>query len=91
MNILAMLDVLKYISKVFLFCVVSLLQCFRVRFKEQIIIQPDLGPVRPSPLRHIVAHMLININLLTSYVSMFIRKNILNSLSRSNSSETNPW
>ena len=73
-----------------LFCVGSLFQCFRVRIRAQIFWQ-DLGPVRSLPLPHLVAH-LINTNLLTSYVSVFIRKNILNSsLSWSKSSETNPW
>ena len=47
--------------------------------------------MRSLLLSHIVAHMLINIYLLTSYVSVFIRKSILNSLSWSKSSETNPW
>ena len=45
----------------FLFCMGSLLQCFRVRIRAKFF-QPDLGPVRPPPLRHIVANMLINTN-----------------------------
>ena len=74
-----------------LFCMGSLFQCFRVRIRSQIFRQ-DLGPVRPPPLPHLVAHLLINKNLLTSYVSVFICKNILNSsLLWSKSSETNPW
>ena len=70
---------------------------FRIRAQ---IVRPDLGPVWlppnppsfPSPLSihtHLVAHLLININLRTSYISVFIRKNILNSsLTCSKSSET---
>ena len=62
----------------------------RVRITAQIF-RPDLGPVRLPLLPHLVAHVLINRNLLTSYVSVFIRKNILNSfLSWSKSLETNP-
>ena len=78
----------------------ALLRCFwlvwtlyfnvRVRITAQIF-RPDLGPVRLPLLPHLVAHVLINRNLLTSYVSVFIRKNILNSfLSWSKSLETNP-
>ena len=75
----------------FLFCVGSLLQCFRLRIMAQIF-RPDLGSVRSPPLLHLVAHLLINTNLLTSYASVYIRKNILNSsLSWSKSSQTNPW
>ena len=75
----------------FLFCVGSLLQCFRLRIRAQIF-RPDLGSVRSPPLLHLVAHLLINTNLLTSYASVYIRKNILNSsLSWSKSSQTNPW
>ena len=73
-----------------LFCGDSLLQCFRVRIRAQIFWQ-DLGPVRPPPHPHLVAYRLINTNLLTLYVSVFICKNILNSsLSWSKSWETNP-
>ena len=75
----------------FLFCVSSLLKCLRVRIRIQIF-RPDLGLVRFSPLLHLVAHLPINTNLLASYVSVFIRQNILNSsLSWSKSSEANPW
>ena len=81
----------KWISKAFLFCVGSLLHYFRFRIREQTF-QPDLGPVSPLRISHLVAHLLINTNLLTFYVSVFFRKNILNSsLSCSKSSETNPW
>ena len=73
MNTLTLLDALQCISKVFLFCVGSLLQCFRVRIREKII-RTDLESVKPSPLRHIVAHMLINTNLLTLYVSVSFEK-----------------
>ena len=46
-----------------------------------------------SPLfLQLVAHLLINANLLTSYVSVFMLKNIPNSfLSWSKSTENNPW
>ena len=75
----------------FLFCVGSLLQCFRLRIRAQIF-RPDLGSVRSPPLLHLVAHLLINTNLLTSYASMYIRKNILNSsLSWSKSSQIHQW
>ena len=73
----------------FLFCVGSLLQCIRLRIR---VLDLDLGSVRSPPLLHLVAHLLINTNLLTSYASVYIRKNILNSsLSWSKSSQTNPW
>ena len=88
---LAFPDALKYIYEALLFCVGSLLQCLGVRIRTQIY-RPDLGLVRFSPLLHLVAHLPINTNLLTSYVSVFIRQNILNSsLSWSKSSEANPW
>ena len=74
---------------VFLFCVGSLLQGFRVRIRAQIF-QPDLGSVRSPSLLHQVAHLLINTNLLTSYALVCIHKNILNS-SLSWSSQTIPW
>ena len=62
-----------------------------VRIRAQIS-QPDLGSVRFPPLLHLVAHLPVNTNLLTWYVSVFIRQNILNSsLSWSKSSEANPW
>ena len=56
----------------------SLLQCFKVRIRAQIF-GPDLGSMRPPPLLHLVAHLLIGTSLLTSYVSVLIHKNILNS------------
>ena len=74
-----------------MFCVGSLLQCFRVRIMAEVF-GPELGSVRLPPLLHLFAHLMINTNLQTSYVSVFIRKNILNSsLSWSKSSETNLW
>ena len=74
----------------FLFCVGSLLQCFRVRIRAQIF-PPNLGSMRSPPLLLQVTPLLINTNLLTSYVSVYIHKSILNSsLSWSNSSQTNP-
>ena len=74
-----------------MFCVGSVLQCFRIRIRANIF-WPDLGSVRPAPLLHLLRHLLINTNLITSYVSVFIPKNILNSsLSWSKSSENNPW
>ena len=74
-----------------LFCVGSLFQCFRLRIRAQIF-RLDIGLVRSPPLLHLVVHLLINTNLLTSYASVYIRKNILNSsLSWSKSSQTNPW
>ena len=80
---------LKCVSKAFLFFVGY--ECFRDRFRAQIF-QLDLGPMRPLPLPHLVSHLLINTNLLTSYVTLVICKNILNfSSSWSKSSETNPW
>ena len=81
----------KYIYEVFLFCVGSLLQCFRVRIKAQIF-RPDLGWVSSPLLFHLVALLLINTNLLTSYASVCNRKSILNSsLSWSKSSQINLW
>ena len=54
--------------------------------------EPDLGSVRFLPLLHQVGHPLIDTNLLTSYVSVFIRQYILNSsVLWSKSSEGNPW
>ena len=48
--------------------------------------------MRGLPLIHQVAHLPINTNLLISYVSVSIRRNILNSsLSSSKSLEANPW
>ena len=48
--------------------------------------------MRPLPLPYLTAHLLINTNILTSYISVLIYKNILNSsLPWSKSSETNPW
>ena len=70
-----------------------LLHCFRVIIRAQIF-RPDLGSVRPPPLLHLVAHLLINTNVLTLYVSVsvFIRKSTLNSsLLWSKSTEKNPW
>ena len=73
-----------------LFCVGSLFQCFRVRIRAQIF-PPNLGSMRSPPLLLQVTPLLINTNLLTSYVSVYIHKSILNSsLSWSNSSQTNP-
>ena len=63
----------KWISEAFLFCVGSLLHYFRFRIREQTF-QPDLGPVRPLRIPHLVAHLLINTNLLAFYASVFIRK-----------------
>ena len=75
----------------FLFYVCSLLQCFRLRIRAQIF-QPDLWLFWIPLLLYLVAHLLINTNLLTSYASVYIRKNILNSsLSWSKSSQTNSW
>ena len=75
----------------FLFCVGSLLQCFRLRITVQIF-RPDLGSLRSPPLLHLVAHLLINTNLLTLYASVYNRENILNSsLLWSKSSQSNPW
>ena len=88
---LASADALKYIYEAFLLCVNSLLQCLRVRIRAQIF-RPELGSVRFPHLLHLVAHLPINTNLLTLYVSVFIRQNILNSsLSWSKGSEANPW
>ena len=84
-------DALKYNEKPFLFCVSSLLQCFRVRIRAQIF-RPDLGKMRFHPLLYLVVHLPINANILTSHVLVFIRQNILNSsLSRGKSSEANLW
>ena len=48
--------------------------------------------MRLLPLLHQVAHLPINTNLLTSYVSVFICQNILKSSLRwSKSTEPNPW
>ena len=91
MNILTSSYALKMYFWGVLFCVGSLIQCFRERIRVQTFRQ-DLGPVRPPHLLHLVAHLLINKNWLASYVSVFIRKKILNSsLLSSKSSETNPW
>ena len=69
----------------------SLLQCFRLRIRVQVF-RPYLGSVRSPPLLHLVTHLLINTNLLTSYASVYNRKNILNSsLSWSKNSQTNLW
>ena len=62
---LASPDALKYIYEAFLFCVSSLLQCLRVRIRAKIF-RPDLGTVKFPPLLHLVAHLPINANLLTS-------------------------
>ena len=73
----------------FLFFVDSLLQRFTVRIRLQIF-RPDLGSVRLPPLSHLLAHLLINTNLLTPDVSVFICKNIVNSFCREGP-ETNRW
>ena len=90
-NILTSPDIFKmHFWGVSVLCGLSL-SIFRIRIRAQIL-RLDLGPVRPPPLSQLVTHLLINTNLLTSYVSVFIRKNILNSsLSWSKSTETNPW
>ena len=63
----------KCISEAFQFCVGSLLQCFRGRIRAQIF-RSDLVTVRPPPIHLLVAHLLNNTSLLTSYVSFPIAK-----------------
>ena len=55
--------------------------------------RPDLRVLRFPLLSHLVGgHLVGNTNLLTSYTSVLIRKNILNSsLSWSKGSENNSW
>ena len=81
----------KCISEAFLFCVGSLLQCFRDRIRAQIF-RSDLVTVRPPPIHLLVAHLLNNTSLLTSYVSFSIAKAFW-TLSEKNSFilKTNHW
>ena len=71
-----------------LFCKRRCSQKFRFQFRfcglsaslfQSHIFLPDLGFVRPPPLLHLAAQLLINTNLLTlQNVSAFTRKNFLN-------------